>query len=124
MDFFALDFDGVLCDSAMETALTAWRAGARIWPEWRAAEASADVLERFIRLRPALETGYQAILLMRLAYDWPADGIAAAQVGDACRRLLQETGMALYPPCAARFEFRALTIGWRLFHSSENLEMR
>ena len=33
-DLLALDFDGVLCDSARETGMTAWRAGQAIWSDW------------------------------------------------------------------------------------------
>jgi phosphoglycolate phosphatase-like HAD superfamily hydrolase len=65
----ALDFDGVLCDSARETGITAWRAGQRFFPEWHSTNPPADVLSRFCRLRPALETGFQAIPLMRLAFE-------------------------------------------------------
>ena len=63
---FALDFDGVLCDSVAETAVTGWRAGRRLWPEWQADEPPAAALEQFVALRPLLETGYQAILLMHM----------------------------------------------------------
>ena len=30
--FFALDFDGVICDSAAETGASAWKAAERFWP--------------------------------------------------------------------------------------------
>ncbi len=68
-DVFALDFDGVLCDSAAEGAVTAWRAGARIWREWQGAEPPLDSRDRFVRLRPVIETGYQMPLLMKLICD-------------------------------------------------------
>jgi len=72
----ALDFDGVLCDSAPETGLTAWRAGRQVWPDWRTPRPPAPVLERFIALRPLLETGYQSVPLMRLAWE----GVGAADL--------------------------------------------
>lgn len=62
----ALDFDGVLCDSATETAVTAWRAGQQLWPEWTGAEPPGEWVTRFRQLRPVLETGYQAMALLRL----------------------------------------------------------
>lgn len=66
----ALDFDGVLCDSARETGVTAWRAGRHVWPgEWDNEDPPSAVLERFCQLRPLLETGYQAIPLMRLSWE-------------------------------------------------------
>ncbi len=61
---FALDFDGVLCDSATETGVTAWRAGQALWPAWQSAEPPAALLERFRQLRPLLETGFEAIPLL------------------------------------------------------------
>ena len=64
---FALDFDGVLCDSARETAHTAWRAGAALGERWTPEQPPEAYVDRFLRIRPVLETGYQAIPLMRLA---------------------------------------------------------
>jgi phosphoglycolate phosphatase-like HAD superfamily hydrolase len=63
---FALDFDGVLCDSAAETCAAAWRAGRALWPGWEAPEPPPEFTARFRELRPVLETGYQAIALLRL----------------------------------------------------------
>lgn len=73
----ALDFDGVLCDSAAETAVAAWRAGRVLWPEeWSAGEPPPELVARFCALRPLLETGYQAIALLR----WAAEGAADEQI--------------------------------------------
>ncbi len=66
-DLLALDFDGVLCDSARETGMTAWRAGQAIWSDW-SGEAPRELVDRFCALRPWLETGYQAIPMMRMAW--------------------------------------------------------
>ena len=63
---FALDFDGVLCDSAAETCAAAWRAGRVLWSGWEAPEPPPAWVSRFRELRPVLETGYQAIALLRL----------------------------------------------------------
>ena len=30
---YALDFDGVICDSAVETAITGWKAASSIWKD-------------------------------------------------------------------------------------------
>ena len=85
----ALDFDGVLCDSARETALSAWRAGAVYWPEWDRAAASESQIGRFIQLRPHLETGYQSVLIMRM--------IADGRITDALTVLsLQKAWFCLY----------------------------
>jgi len=55
----ALDFDGVLCDSASELAHSAWRS---LHPESPA--PSAALLAAFTQVRPALMTGYESILLI------------------------------------------------------------
>ncbi len=59
------DFDGVICDSAPETALTAWNASRELWPK-DGAELPPDLQLRFCRLRPVIHTGYEAVPLMRL----------------------------------------------------------
>ncbi|NKB68955.1 MAG: HAD family hydrolase [Candidatus Latescibacteria bacterium] len=64
----ALDFDGVLCDSARELALSAWRAGAAIWPDWQNQEPPDILLEQFKKARPVLETGHEAIPLLALLH--------------------------------------------------------
>lgn len=61
---YALDFDGVICDSAIETAISGWKAACRIWPEM-AEPAPAELVESFRRVRPIIETGFEAILTMR-----------------------------------------------------------
>ncbi len=64
-----LDFDGVLLDSADETATTAWRGGRRIWPgEWTGDPPPRWLILAFRRLRPLLHTGYEAFGLLRLAW--------------------------------------------------------
>ena len=63
----ALDFDGVICDSAVETALTGWKAACHIWPDMPKTVPQA-MIDRFRQVRPIIETGYEAILAMRLLY--------------------------------------------------------
>ena len=92
MDVFYLDFDGVLCDSATETGVSAWRAGVRLWPDWRGAEPPPETLARFVRLRPALETGYQAPLLMRLAWQGADPGTVFSRFPGLCRTMMTELG--------------------------------
>jgi phosphoglycolate phosphatase-like HAD superfamily hydrolase len=61
---YALDFDGVICDSAIETAISGWKAACRIWPEM-SGPAPAELIESFRQVRPIIETGFEAILTMR-----------------------------------------------------------
>lgn len=64
---YALDFDGVICDSAAETAITGWKAAGRIWSDMPEA-APSELIDSFRLVRPIIETGYEAILAMRLLY--------------------------------------------------------
>jgi phosphoglycolate phosphatase-like HAD superfamily hydrolase len=74
MQVYCFDFDGVICDSAPETALSAWIGCAELWPEGgdAPAEPPAELRERFCRLRPVMHTGFEAIPLMRLIRDGQA----------------------------------------------------
>jgi len=64
---YALDFDGVICDSAVETAITGWKAAKAIWSDMPEAVPPA-MIDKFRLARPIIETGYEAILAMRLLY--------------------------------------------------------
>jgi phosphoglycolate phosphatase-like HAD superfamily hydrolase len=64
---YALDFDGVICDSAVETAITGWKAAYRIWQDMPE-QVPPELIEQFRLVRPIIETGYEAILAMRLLY--------------------------------------------------------
>jgi len=87
-DLFALDFDGVLCDSAAEGAVTSWRAGQKIWPQWQGAEPPEACKARFGRLRPAVETGYQMPLLMKLVVDRIGNAEVLARFVPLCEELM------------------------------------
>ncbi|MCK5813356.1 MAG: HAD family hydrolase [Cocleimonas sp.] len=65
---YALDFDGVICDSAIETAVTGWKAARKIWSDMPNANPSQHLINDFRQVRPLLETGYEAISIMRLLY--------------------------------------------------------
>jgi hypothetical protein len=74
----ALDFDGVLVDSAGETGESGFRVAQILWPQqpWLLAiqpyansESYQRVIQRFRTIRPCLETGWEAALLIRLIAD-------------------------------------------------------
>lgn len=65
---YALDFDGVICDSAVETAVTGWKAGLKIWNDFNAPLPPQSMIDKFRLIRPIMETGYEAILIIRLLY--------------------------------------------------------
>jgi phosphoglycolate phosphatase-like HAD superfamily hydrolase len=97
---YALDFDGVLCDSVGESSQSAVRAVARIWPDLPIARSASSppewLLAAMRKVRPVVETGYENILLARtllergegeaegfvdsaLHGDWPSDRDALMQ---------------------------------------------
>jgi len=82
---YALDFDGVICDSAVETAMTGWKAANTFWQDMPTAVPPA-LIDQFRLIRPIIETGYEAILAMRLLY-------------------LGETSEAIYHDYAAKIQF-------------------
>lgn len=70
----ALDFDGVICDSAAETAISGWKAAKGIWPDkFTEPLPPQDIVEKFRRIRPYLETGYQSIFMIRMLVDGEAE---------------------------------------------------
>ena len=61
----ALDFDGVICDGLLEYFQTAWRTYCKIWkPE--NTTPPPDLAEKFYRLRPVIETGWEMPVLVRV----------------------------------------------------------
>jgi FMN phosphatase YigB (HAD superfamily) len=88
----ALDFDGVLCDSARETAFSAWRAGRELWPDWTTTEPPPEYVARFLQVRPWLETGHQAVTMMRMVADGLADVEFADHLEEHCREYQAQLG--------------------------------
>jgi phosphoglycolate phosphatase-like HAD superfamily hydrolase len=72
---YALDFDGVICDSAIETAITGWQVAKQIWPNMPD-ETPQEIITLFRIVRPVMETGYEAILIMRALFE----GVPAEQL--------------------------------------------
>lgn len=64
--YFAFDFDGVICDSARETGLSAWRAAHTLWPSRFEADPPPEYVARFPVLRPVIETGWENMVLVAL----------------------------------------------------------
>jgi phosphoglycolate phosphatase-like HAD superfamily hydrolase len=64
--FYALDFDGVICHSAVETAITGWTAAQSLWPDMRDERISEKEIQQFRAIRPCLEFGSEAVIIMRL----------------------------------------------------------
>ena len=67
---FALDFDGVVCDSEPESSISGWKHGVELWPEVFCSpgvdEAEHDrVLSELKAVRPVVETGFENTILAR-----------------------------------------------------------
>ena len=66
MKILVLDFDGVICDSADETARAGWLAGSFLWPEWAKHDITPGMTQAFRKLRPFLHTGFEAIAILKM----------------------------------------------------------
>lgn len=66
---YALDFDGVICNSAVETALTGWLAAQTLWDDLDGLSLNDEQIRQFVNIRPCLEYGYEALLIVRLLHD-------------------------------------------------------
>ena len=66
---YALDFDGVICDSAIETGVSAWKSAATLWDDFTSPLPTAELLEKFRQVRPVMGTGYESIFIIRLLHD-------------------------------------------------------
>ncbi|XP_076948678.1 uncharacterized protein LOC143621030 [Bidens hawaiensis] len=68
-DVYALDFDGVLCDSCGESSISAVKAAKLKWPQLFADVDSSiedSIVDQMHTVRPVVETGYENLLLVRL----------------------------------------------------------
>lgn len=77
---YALDFDGVLCDSAHESSRTALLAAKAQWPHLDLPSTPTSTFQEPLitalrAVRPAIETGYENVLLGRLVAEAPIDAL-------------------------------------------------
>ncbi len=94
---YALDFDGVICDSAVETAVTGWKAAGNIWNDMPKAVPQARI-DQFRLIRPNIETGYEAILAMRLLYMGESIESIESGYSDNIQALLEEAQVTVGRP--------------------------
>jgi len=96
MSVLALDFDGVLCDSARETGITGWKAAGTLWGDMADPLPPEPLLKAYCQTRPVIETGYEAIPMMRLLKDGedPEDLLETfpARLPEIVERAGMETG--------------------------------
>ncbi|WJX77557.1 hypothetical protein P8452_60853 [Trifolium repens] len=82
---YALDFDGVICDSCGETAISALKAAKLRWPDLFDSVDSATedwIVEQMITVRPVVETGYETLLLVRLLLETRVPSIRKSSVAE------------------------------------------
>lgn len=92
--FYALDFDGVICDSAIETGMTGWKCARKLWKEMPEIMPPA-ILNDFVQARPVIETGYESILTVRLLYlQYRVEAICQNR-NDYFSNLMQSTGISI-----------------------------
>ncbi len=89
---FALDFDGVICDSAAETAASAWKAAEHFWPGRFPDTAPDEYLQAFRLVRPYLETGYQAIPMIKMLRDGLPTEAFATRLDERVDAIMAEIG--------------------------------
>lgn len=69
-NLLALDFDGVVCASALESSSTAVFASEKFWANIPTVSNNVEkfncIVEGAMKLRPVIETGYEIMLLIRL----------------------------------------------------------
>lgn len=85
----ALDFDGVICDSVQEMALSGWRA-------WRCRiDATAPIrptpnfISRFSKLRPVINVGYQSILLTQMIQEGYVEDVVYRDFDQICESIME-----------------------------------
>uniref|UniRef100_A0A1D1Y054 Gamma-glutamyl phosphate reductase n=1 Tax=Anthurium amnicola TaxID=1678845 RepID=A0A1D1Y054_9ARAE len=82
-DLYALDFDGVLCDSCGESSISALKAAKIRWPAlFSQVDAGMEewIIDQMHILRPVVETGYENLLLVRLLLEIQMPSIQKSSV--------------------------------------------
>ena len=94
MTLIALDFDGVLCDSAAETAASAWKCARELWPDLLTTElVPCEIVEQFLQVRPWLETGWQSVLMIRMLLEKLPMTAFREELEFHYERLMRKTGL-------------------------------
>ncbi|KAM7472217.1 hypothetical protein LguiA_010400 [Lonicera macranthoides] len=84
-DLYALDFDGVLCDSCGESSLSAVKAAKLRWPglfDGVDSSMEAWIVDQMHIVRPVVETGYENLLLVRLLLEMRIPSIRKSSVAE------------------------------------------
>jgi len=99
----ALDFDGVLCNSVYEGMRSAWRAYLDIWGG-SGDTPPPEVAEAFVRLRPALEIGWEFPVMLRAIIDGVSEATLLPEFQTTWRLRILEKYKLNQKVLAARFD--------------------
>ncbi|KAF5731743.1 hypothetical protein HS088_TW18G00428 [Tripterygium wilfordii] len=94
-DLYALDFDGVLCDSCGESSLSAVKAAKVRWPGlFNGVDSTLEdwIVDQMHIVRPVVETGYENLLLVRLLLEMRMPSVRKSSVAEGLtvERILEE----------------------------------
>lgn len=89
---YALDFDGVICHSAIETSGTSWKAAQTLWPDMQDEEITESYIQEFVKMRPCLEVGYEAPLIMRLLHQQMGLQADCSNYKEQIQKLISDNG--------------------------------
>ncbi|XP_062090358.1 uncharacterized protein LOC133796728 [Humulus lupulus] len=84
-DLYALDFDGVLCDSCGESSVSAVKAAKVRWPGlFDNVDSTLEnwIVDQMFTVRPVVETGYENLLLVRLLLEMRIPSIRKSSVSE------------------------------------------
>ncbi|CAN1157363.1 hypothetical protein LINPERHAP2_LOCUS21520 [Linum perenne] len=84
-DLYALDFDGVLCDSCGESSISAVKAAKVRWPDlFSGVDSAAEewIVAQMHTVRPIVETGYETLLLVRLLLEMRIPSVRTSSVAE------------------------------------------
>ena len=90
---YALDFDGVICHSAIETAGTSWKAAQTLWPDMQDEEITESRIKQLVEMRPCLEVGYEAPLIMRLLHQQTGLQADCSNYHKQIKKLIADNGL-------------------------------
>ena len=77
----ALDFDGVVCDGIDEMVESSWRTLAEVTKRELPTARRAELHARFSALRPAIESGWEMVVLLGVLSEKPAADDASLRYG-------------------------------------------
>lgn len=92
---YALDFDGVICDSVLETGIAAWKAASQLWDDFDTELPSHEYSTHFRQIRPIMGTGYEAVLIARMLNNGDSVSDVLADYAHKKQQILDESQLAI-----------------------------